>query len=264
MVRINNKRQFLFCAVMMAAGFALGQTPEALKTEAPKAEVTKTEASKTEAPKAEALKAEAPKPDADGWISLFNGKDLTGWSISKFGGEGEVTVENGEMTISMGAMMSGIRYEGEFPTENYEIEIVAKRTMGQDFFAMVTFPIGKEFASYVTGGWGGNLFGISCVNGQDASENEFMQLVSVKSNQWYNVRVRVTKEAVECFLDGKSMLKVKREGNTFKTRFEADLSRPFGIANYCCQSVIKSIRYSQLDAAGKILKPAEAQEAPKK
>ena len=22
---------------------------------------------------------ELPKPDADGWISLFNGKDLTGW-----------------------------------------------------------------------------------------------------------------------------------------------------------------------------------------
>jgi hypothetical protein len=26
------------------------------------------------------LRAEDPKPDADGWISLFNGKDLTGWT----------------------------------------------------------------------------------------------------------------------------------------------------------------------------------------
>jgi hypothetical protein len=25
------------------------------------------------------VKAELPKPDADGWITLFNGKDLTGW-----------------------------------------------------------------------------------------------------------------------------------------------------------------------------------------
>ena len=25
-------------------------------------------------------KAPLPAPDADGWISLFNGKDLTGWS----------------------------------------------------------------------------------------------------------------------------------------------------------------------------------------
>src|ERR1700754_1891418 len=26
---------------------------------------------------------EAPKPDADGWYSLFNGKDMTGWKVSE-------------------------------------------------------------------------------------------------------------------------------------------------------------------------------------
>ena len=30
-----------------------------------------------------AAEKEAPRPDADGWYSLFNGKDLTGWKKSK-------------------------------------------------------------------------------------------------------------------------------------------------------------------------------------
>ena len=38
----------------------------------------KAEDKPAEAPKAH-VKAELPKPDADGWITLFNGKDLTGW-----------------------------------------------------------------------------------------------------------------------------------------------------------------------------------------
>jgi hypothetical protein len=34
-------------------------------------------------PAACGLAAEAPKPDKDGWYSLFNGKDLAGWKITK-------------------------------------------------------------------------------------------------------------------------------------------------------------------------------------
>ena len=38
-------------------------------------------------------------PGEDGWISLFNGKDLAGWKVPNFGGEADVTVEDGIMTI---------------------------------------------------------------------------------------------------------------------------------------------------------------------
>jgi hypothetical protein len=34
-------------------------------------------------PAACGLAADVPKPDKDGWYSLFNGKDLTGWKITK-------------------------------------------------------------------------------------------------------------------------------------------------------------------------------------
>ena len=41
-------------------------------------------------------KTEVPKPDADGWISLFNGKDLTGWE----GLKGYWSVVDGAIQVS--------------------------------------------------------------------------------------------------------------------------------------------------------------------
>ncbi|MDO4570373.1 MAG: DUF1080 domain-containing protein [Planctomycetia bacterium] len=178
------------------------------------------------------------------WTPLFNGKDLDGWKVPNFGGEGDVVVENGELVINMGVMISGIVYEKEFPYKsNYEIEIVAKRTMGFDFIAALTFPIGDEHATFINGGWGGSVFGISCVNDLDASENDTMILITTKNDLWYNFKVRVLDEKVECYLDGKKIIEQKREDAVFRTRFEVEYSEPLGITNYCSETRIKSIRY---------------------
>jgi len=40
-------------------------------------------------------KPEAPRPDADGFVPLFNGRNLTGWV--QFGGQAKYRVENGEI-----------------------------------------------------------------------------------------------------------------------------------------------------------------------
>jgi hypothetical protein len=55
---------------LLAALFMLCVVASALRAE---------DAPAAPAAPAEHVKAELPKPDADGWISLFNGKDLTGW-----------------------------------------------------------------------------------------------------------------------------------------------------------------------------------------
>ena len=34
--------------------------------------------------------AKADATDKDGWRALFNGKDLEGWKVTNFGGEGEI------------------------------------------------------------------------------------------------------------------------------------------------------------------------------
>jgi len=51
------------------------------------------------------------KGDAEGWQPLFNGKDLDGWKVTNFGGEGDVLVENGDIVITQGADLSGIHRE---------------------------------------------------------------------------------------------------------------------------------------------------------
>ena len=61
-----------------------------------------------------------------GWSPLFNGKDLKGWEVTNFGGEGEVTVEGKDVVISQGVDLSGINStRKDLPKINYEIELEA-------------------------------------------------------------------------------------------------------------------------------------------
>jgi Domain of Unknown Function (DUF1080) len=101
------------------------------------------------------------------WKPLFNGKDLTHWESSKFGGDGEVSVENGMIVLTEGGDMTGITYKGEVPTMNYALEVEAQRLDGVDFFAGVTFPVGETHMTLIPGGWAGGVFGLSSINGME-------------------------------------------------------------------------------------------------
>ncbi|MDO4574392.1 MAG: DUF1080 domain-containing protein [Planctomycetia bacterium] len=196
---------------------------------------------------AEEKKTDAPQ-DKDGWIPLFNGKNLDGWKVPNFGGEGEVRVlQDGTLEIGMGVMITGVTYTKDFPKTNYEIELQAMRTQGSDFFGSITFPIGDGFATFITGGWGGGVFGISCIDGMDASENDQMQLIVSKDNQWYTFRVRVTDDDLECYVDGKRIIWQPRGDVSFKTRMEVDYSQPLGITAYCSECLIKNVRYRKIE-----------------
>jgi hypothetical protein len=153
-------RRPVFAAALCAA--VAGSSPiqaEDVKAEKPVAEKTE------EKPKA----SDSKKADKDGWKQLFNGKDLEGWKITNFGGEGEVYVENGEVVITQGADLSGIHTEQEIPKVDYEIQFEAQRAAGSDFFAGLTFPVKDSHCSLILGGWGGGVCGISSLNGMDAS-----------------------------------------------------------------------------------------------
>ena len=72
---------------------------------------------------------------------------------------------------------------------NYEVELEAKRVDGSDFFATTTFPVGKDCCSFVVGGWGGTVTGISCVDFYDAGDNVTTRFIDLKNGKWYKVRV---------------------------------------------------------------------------
>jgi hypothetical protein len=181
-------------------------------------------------------------------MSLFNGKNLDGWKVTDFGGEGEVRVEDGQIIMRMGQPLTGVTLAdgSKLPTDNFEVSLQAMKRKGDDFFCGLTFPVGDSHASFVIGGWAGTVIGLSSINGLDASENETTQYEKLEHNKWYTIRVRVADGKVECWLDDKQMVDVEREGKRISTRIEVDPNKPLGICCYNTEAGLKDIKLKRL------------------
>ena len=197
---------------------------------------------------AEDKAAEEAQTNADGWQSLFNGKNLDNWKITEFGGQGYVTVDdNDDIVIREGADLSGITStRKDLPTTDYEVKFEAQRQSGTDFFSGFTFPVGDSACSLILGGWGGGVCGISSLDFMDASENETTSYENFVRGRWYKVRVRVTDKLIEAWLDGKRLVKVERELYRIDVRFEMELSKPMGFATYQTVGRIRNARLRKL------------------
>ncbi len=190
------------------------------------------------------------------------------WKKVVFGGEGAVyfdKTEKGDELIEMfaGDPLTGIRWSGKFPTENYELRLQARRIEGFDFFAAVTFPVGKEHCSFVLGGWGGGLVGISSIDGNDASTNETTKYKEFETNKWYTIRIRVDDKNVRCWIDEDEYAVVPRGEDELSVRIEMDPCLPMGIASYITRSELKNISLARIGPAAKKQK-ARMKESPNK
>jgi hypothetical protein len=185
--------------------------------------------------------------NAQGWQPLFDGKTLTNWEPTKFTAEGPVTVEDGRIILSTGRSITGITWAGpELPKTNYELALQAMRVEGSDFFAGITFPVADSFCSLILGGWGGSVVGLSSINGMDASENDTSQSVTFENGRWYNVRIRVTPEKIESWLDDRQIITQELKGNKVDIRLEVELSKPLGIASWKTKAALRDIRLRRL------------------
>jgi len=193
----------------------------------------------------------ADNPKDDDWISLFDGKTLGKWAETDFSGKGAVDIdENGSLVLEMGIELSGVHWTGkdDYPKMNYEIALDAKRGGGSDFFCGLTFPYGESNATLILGGWGGALVGISSIDDFDASENETGDVYVFEENRWYAIRLRVTKEKLEAWIDDKQIADVEVGNRKISMRSgEIELSAPLGIATYATTGVIRKIRYRNLE-----------------
>jgi hypothetical protein len=188
--------------------------------------------------------ASKPKTGKDGAIPLFNGVDLTGWKSVNFGGEGEVRVEDGSVILEMGEPMTAVIYTGKqaLPKTGYEVSLEAKKLAGNDFFCGLTFPVRDSHATFVVGGWGGGVVGISNIDGFDASENETANYMAFDKDRWYRIRVRVADERIEAWIDDDRLVDVDIKGRQVDLRFGLiDMCVPLGIANYDTRSAIRKV-----------------------
>lgn len=223
----HNERTFLTCAGAMVVS-ALLLVSLSAQEPAPKALPSKT--------------ADEPAE------SLFNGETLGDWTATRFGGEGEVVVENGAIVLPAGTDMTGVTWDGApLPKVDYEVELEAMRVEGSDFFCGLTFPVKDEHCSLILGGWGGVTVGLSTIDRDDASQNETTQSIKFKQNRWYRVRVRVTESRIQAWLDGRRIVNVDTTGKKIDVRVEMLLCKPLGVATWQTRGALRNIKLRHLN-----------------
>jgi hypothetical protein len=189
-----------------------------------------------------------------GWTSLFDGESLAGWKHTEFRGGGAVRVEKDfraggpAIVVEAGSALSGLTWTRDVPATNYEISLESMKIKGLDFMCGLTFPVGASHASLILGGWGGNVVGISSIDGHDASENETTQGISFVTDHWYKVRMRVTPGKLEAWLDEKKIVDQDITGRKIGLRFgEISKSVPLGLATYQTSAAYRAIRLRRLE-----------------
>jgi hypothetical protein len=206
-------------------------------------------------PPAATEKAAPAKPQAEpSSTALFNGKDLAGWKVLAddwFDKHGKVYVKDGAIHLDEGDAQTGIVWTRDFPKSNYEVTLEAMRVTGSDFFSGLTFPIGKDgFATWIVGGWGGGLIGLSNVDGANASENQTSTSMSFESNQWYTLRLVVTDERIECWIDQVKRIELERGEHKFAVWANQEPARPFGIVTWHTGGALRNIKLRRLNVNG--------------
>ncbi len=199
----------------------------------------------------------ADKPATGSEKNLFDERSLAGWAQSGFEGEGAVAVDpsfregRAAIVIEAGTTLSGITWTrgAELPRTNYEISLEAMKLKGEDFFCALTIPVGKVACTFVVGGWGGMVSGISSIDYSDASDNETTQARDYVDNRWYKIRVRVTDAKIEAWIDAEQLVDFEI-GTRKLTLRPGDIQKslPLGIATYMTRAAVREIKLRTLPA----------------
>ena len=153
-----------------------------------------------------AAPGQAAKPEVKPWVVA----DWSEWKLQETAPEGKMAVvpevketepvagraplgegakKAGVLLLGPGEPFSIVKYEGKqpLPVDNYEVRWEAMRVDGSDFFAALTFPVGsaEQCATFVNGGWGGWVTGVSSLNDLFANENETTGSVEFQQGRWY-------------------------------------------------------------------------------
>jgi hypothetical protein len=193
------------------------------------------------------IAAVAAAQTAPAWQPLFDGKSLGKWRQTSFTGGGKPRAADGALILPPGGPLTGITWSGEFPRTNYEIRFEARRVQGNDFFASLTFPVGDSFCTWVMGGWGGDIVGLSSIDGWDASDNETRNYVNFENARWYAMRLRVTASRITAWIDEKQIVDAEIAGRALSLRpGDIKLSAPLGFASYNTAGEIRKIEYRPL------------------
>lgn len=179
-------------------------------------------------------------------VALFDGASLAGWTCSE---NGQIRAKDGVVTLGLSDGCTGIVWTNGFPTVNYEVHLDAMRIEGYDFFCGLTFPVKQRHCTLIVGGWGGQLVGLSCIDGHDASENDTTRVKMFDNNRWYRIRIRVTDARIEAWINEEQVVNVEQADHVFSLRSEVMDYKPLGIASWRTTAGIRNIYLNPLSTS---------------
>lgn len=174
---------------------------------------------------------------AQDWQTLGN------WKSTAFPRAGAVKIETEAIQLDPGAPMTGVTAPDFKPRLNYEIRFEASRLRGNDFFASLTFPYKDSHATWVNGGWGGDIIGISSIDNWDASENETRAYFNFENNRFYRFRLQVSATHIKAWIDDKQVIDLAVNGRAIGLRRGMDLTLPLSLFSYNTASSIRKLEY---------------------
>ena len=145
--------------------------------------------------------------------------------------------------------MTGVTWTNDVPLLNYEISLDAMRVAGGDFFCGLTFPVGKSPCSFIVGGWGGGVVGLSSIDGEDAANNETTKYLKFDTGRWYHLRVRVTGTDIQAWIDNEQVVNLVTADRGISIRIEVEPSKPLGLATYATTGALRNIQLKTFPAA---------------
>ena len=187
------------------------------------------------------------------WLELFDGKSLAGWQKLEFDGSGgRVEVSGGNLLFSRGDPLTAIVIADRTftpPAGEYEIILRARKIDGRDFFCALTFPVPEKSAccTFVAGGWGGGVTGLSNVDHLDANRNTTRSVLHYEAGKWYNLRIEVRRGRIRCWVDERIVVNTLIADQMISMRPGAiEQCQPLGIASFATTAEFESLRLRAL------------------
>lgn len=181
--------------------------------------------------------------------AMFNGKGLTGWKVLDdgfFDAAGKVSADDGKLILAAGSDMTGVRWTGEMPKDNYEVRLEAMRVDGGNFFCGMTFPVAGGYATLICGGWGGQVVGLSNIDGYAASENMTTANIEFEPKRWYGIDLMVSEGHVTVWIDNEKVIDLATKGHKFDVWLQQEDTRPFGFTTYATTGALRNITLRRL------------------
>jgi hypothetical protein len=105
----------------------------------------------------------------------------------------------------------------------------------------LTFPVKESFCTFVIGGWGGSIVGLSSIDDEDAANNITYDFRNFVSDRWYKIRLIVTDEKIEAWIDKDKIVDFTIGNHRISLRWEAESSKPFGIVTWQTTGAVRNI-----------------------